>query len=147
MKRATSIALVLMTGLFAAFLLFMRYSVVASEGYPTWEAVRNMLLRDGEIAITLPKGITVVSACCDEIKSTVSIDGRTVTTKVGYSNCMVTIEAVVESAPRTLQFESQKLNSWNRICFIPVDSNNPLSDFIEFENGVEKTNRYLAGNR
>jgi hypothetical protein len=144
MKRSILLVLALMVLLPAAFLLFMRFSVVAGEGYPTWEAVRNMLIRDGEIVITLPRGASVVSAHCDEEDSDVSIDGRTVTTKIGYSWCLITINADIDGKPHTLQFNPQKLNNWNRMRFLPVDPDDPFSDFTKFENGVEKPNSDLT---
>ena len=82
----------------------------------------------------------MVSAHCNELKSDVSIHGQTIIVKVGHSWCLITVEIQIDSEPYTFQFHPQKLNNWNRISYIPVDSTDPLSEFTKFENGVEKPN-------
>ena len=144
MKRVAIIALVILVVLPSAFLLFMRYSVVASEGYPTWEAVRNMLMRDGEIVIILPDGVKVVDARCDDPQGDVSVDGQAVTTKIGYSWCTIALDVEINGQAHTLQLNPQKLNNWNRMRFEPIDSSDPFSDFTKIENGVEKPNNDLS---
>jgi len=144
MKRAILIVLVLVVVLPSSFLLFMRYIVVASEGYPTWDAVRNMLVRDGEIVIMLPDGVKVVEVCCDDPKGDVSIDGQVVTTKIGYSCCTITLEVDINGQAHTLQFNPQKLNNWNRIRYEPINCSNPLSGFKKIENEVEKPNNDIS---
>ena len=143
MKRAILIALVLVVALPSAFLLLMRYRVVSSEGYPTWEAVRNMLMRDGEIVITLPDEVKVLAARCDDPESDVSIDGQIVTTKIDYSWCTIAVDVEINGQAHTLQFNPQKLNNWNRMRFEPIDPSDPFSDFIKIENGVKKPNNDL----
>lgn len=127
-----------------AFLLLMRYRVVPSEGYPTWEAVRNMLIRDGEIVIILPYGVSVLDARCDDPQGDVSIDGKVVTTKVGYSWCTIALDVEINGQAHTLQFNPQRLNNWNRMRFEPIDLSDPFSDFTKIENGVEKPNNDLS---
>ena len=144
MKRVAIIAIMILIVLSSAFLLFMRYAVVASEGYPTWEAVCNMLMRDGEIVIILPDGVKVVDARCDDPQGDVSVDGQAVTTKIGYSWCTIALDVEINGQAHTLQFNPQKLNNWNRMRFEPIDSSDPFSDFTKVENGVEKPNNDLS---
>jgi hypothetical protein len=140
MKRVILTVLVVAVALPAAFLLFMRFSVVRSEGYPTWEAVRNILIRDGEIVVTLPEGAKIISAQIDEPEGDVSIDGQIVSTKIGYSWCTISVEVEIEGQHQTIRFSPQKLNNWNRMRFEPVNPADPFSDFTKVENGVEKPN-------
>ena len=121
MKRAICILLVLVIIPPAAFLLTMRYGFVAREGYPTREAVRNYLERDGEIVIRLPEGLEIVSAQCDDVQGVVRIDGQTVTTKIGYTWCLISIVTKSGERTETILFNPQKLNNWNRMMFIPVN--------------------------
>ncbi len=139
MKRYIVIALFVILGLPVAFLLFMRFWVLPSEGYPTWEAVRNILVRDGEIVITFPERVTPLAARCDDRDSSVSINGRSVITKIGYSWCVIEVDAARGGETITYTFNPQKLNNWNRMRFEPVYPSNPNSSFKKFENGVLKT--------
>ncbi|MDB4537616.1 hypothetical protein N9230_03270 [Akkermansiaceae bacterium] len=140
MKRVILIVFVLVVALPTALLLFMRYSVVSSEGYPSWEAVRNMLVRDGQIVITLPNDVKVLTAQCDDPDSEVSVNGQMVTTMIGYSWCTIAVDVEIEGQRQTLRFNPKKLNNWNRMRFEPVDPSDPFSDFIKIENGVEMPN-------
>lgn len=115
----------------------MRYRIAPGEGYPTWEAVRNMLIRDGEIVVTIPEGVRVVAARCDDPNGQVSIDGQVVTTKIGYTRCTVSVDVEFDGESRTFEFDSAKVNSWNRMRFEPVDPSDPLSEFTLYENGIE----------
>lgn len=136
MRRAFIIIPVLMLVLCGAFLLVLRYRVVADEGYPTWEAVRNFLIRDGEIVITLPEGIKAVSAKCDDSGSSVSIQNETVTVKIGYTSCTISIDTEIDGMPRTLHFKAQKFISWSKIQFVPDAPTDPHSEFTRIENGM-----------
>ncbi len=122
----------------ASFLVYMRYSFMASEGYPTWEAVRNYLVRDGEIVIAFPEGVNVVSARCDDTDVDIQIDDQTVTTKIGYSWCTITIQTERGGRSESFSFNPQKLNSWNRMHFVPANPCDAQSVFLKLENGVEK---------
>ena len=138
MRRAIYILLALAIVLPAALLISLRYGFAASEGYPTWEAVRNYLVRDGEIVIRLPEGLKIVSARCDDTNGRVRIDGQTVTTKIGYTWCTISIQAESDGRTETIHFKPQKLNNWNRMIFVPVNPGDPKSEFSKFENGIEK---------
>lgn len=139
MRRVTYISLGLAILLPAALLLSLRYRFAASEGYPTWEAVRNYLEREGEIVIRLPEGLKIVSARCDDINGNVRIDGQTVTTKIGYTWCTISIEIEVDARPEAIYFNPQKLNNWNRMLFVPASPRDPYSAILKFENGVEES--------
>ena len=54
MNRTLLILIVLVLFLSFNLVLITRYRIVANEGYPTWEATRNFLLRSGEIKVDLP---------------------------------------------------------------------------------------------
>ena len=140
MRRSIIIVLLLAVALPATFLLFMRYGVVASEGYPTWSAVRNILMRDGEIVIELPNNVKILDAQCDHAGAKISVDGQVVTTKIGYSWCIIVLDVEIQGKEHTLRFNPQKMNNWNRIRFEPVNPSDPFSEFIKFENGIEKPN-------
>lgn len=103
-----------------------------------------MLIRDGEIVITLPDGVEVVDARCDDPQGDLSVDGQVVTTKIGYSWCTIALDVEINGQAHTLQFNPQKLNNWNRMRFEPIDSSDPFSDFTKIENGVEKPNNDLS---
>ena len=105
-----------------------------------------MLVRDGEIVITLPDGVKVVEARCDDPQSDVSIDGQVVITKIGYSWCTIALSVEINGQAHTFQFNPQKLNNWNRMRFEPIDRSDPFSDFKKFENGVEKPNNDFLRN-
>lgn len=137
MRRAIYILLALAIALPAALLIYLRYGFVASEGYPTWEAVRNYIVRDGEIVIRLPEDLKIVSARCDDIKGSVRIDGQRVTTKIGYTWCTISLQTESDGRAETIRFNPQKLNSWNRVIFIPVNPRDHQSEFLKFENGIE----------
>ncbi len=139
MRRTIFILLVLVILLPAAFLLLTRYRFVVKEGYPTWEAVWNYLIHEGEIVIQLPEGVEVISARCDDRTGDVRIDGRKVTTKIGYTWCRISIQTKSNKGYQTIYFNSQKLNNWNRILYVPVDPTDPNSDFSKFENGVHES--------
>jgi hypothetical protein len=120
-------------------LLAMRYAWMPQEGYPSWEAVRNYLIRDGEIRIVFPDGVTPISADCDHPEAKTSIEGQQVITKIGYSWASITVWAELSPGEkRQFLFETQKLNNWNRILFLPVDSENPNFNWAKIENGIEK---------
>lgn len=144
MKRIVIIWLLILAVPPAAFLLFMRYRVVVSEGYPTWEAVRNMLVRDGQIVITFPEGVRLLSAKCDDPEASVSIQGQAVITKIGYSWCLIDVEVEIGSERINYRFNPQKLNNWNRMRFEPEDCSDPHSTFKKFENGVLKPHTDLT---
>lgn len=144
MKRAILTVLALVIAIPATFFLLMRYFVVANEGYPTWEAVRNMLERNGEIVIKLPDGVKIVEANCSDPQGDVSISGQVVTTKIGYTWCTITLDVEINGQAHTLLFNPQKLNNWNRMRFEPFDSSDPFSDFMKIENGVEKSHHDLS---
>jgi len=139
MRRVIYILLGLVILAPAAFLIYMRYGFVASEGYPTWDAVRNYLVRDGEIVVHLPEGLKVVSARCDDAGGHVQVDGQTVTTKIGYTWSTISIQTEVDGRPEIIAFSPQKLNNWNRMLFVPINPSDPHSDFLKFENGVKKS--------
>ena len=139
MKRQVKRALMAVTMVVLGLLLFARFVVLPSEGFPTWEAVWNILIRDGQIQIYFPDGVQPMKAQCDESDSIVSIEENLVTTKIGYSWCMITVEAeTVSGTQRRYFFNPQKLNNWNRIRFVPIDSKNVDSEFRMIENGLEQ---------
>ncbi|TLD70202.1 hypothetical protein FEM03_13510 [Phragmitibacter flavus] len=138
MRRVIYILLGLALLVPAAFLVFVRYSFMVSEGYPTWEAARNYLVRDGEIVTRLPDGQKVLSARCDD-SDDIRIDGTKVITKIGYSWSTISIRTEVDGKTETIYFNPQKLNSWNRMLFVPVNPSDPQSAYTKFENGVEKS--------
>lgn len=144
MKRFVIAIPLLLIILLSAFLLMMRYRVVVAEGYPTWQAVRNMIFRDGEISIRLPDGMRIVSAKCDYTDSVVSTEGQVVNTKIGYSWSKITIEAEAGDIKQIFVFHPQKLNNWNRISYYPTDPSNPESEFIKIENGVRQQHNDLT---
>ena len=102
-------ALLSMLVLSIVFVLVMRYWFVPREGYPTWEAVRNYLIRDGQIQIVLPDGLKPLAATCDDRESVVSIEGQTVMVRIGYSWCLIEVIAATDSGQkRVLKFNPQK---------------------------------------
>lgn len=144
MKRTIKVIVIIAVTFTTAFLLFMRYRVVALEGYPSWEAVRNMLIRDGEIVITFPDGVKPVIANCDDSSAVISINENTVTTKVGYTWCVITVHTEAKGSKITYQFDTQKLNNWNRIRFVPEDPSKIDSDFKKYENGIKQQHQKIT---
>lgn len=143
MKRLLKVLLILSIAVLSlpvAGLLCMRYLVMPSEGYPSWEAVRNYLQRDGEIRITFPDGVQPLSASCeDEEPNSTSIQGNVVVTKIGYSWCLLEVMARTPEGETILyKFHPQKLNNWNRIHYLPENPADPHSPFRKLENGIEK---------
>ena len=130
--------------LILVFLLILRYYFVVSEGYPTWEAVRNYLIRDGEIVVLFPEGVKPLSAYCDDTYAVVSINGQSVTTKVGYSWCDMTVLAETNGTKVKYIFSPKKLNNWNRIRFEPENPADPRANFVKYENGVRFKHRDLV---
>jgi hypothetical protein len=129
----------LLMAIFIALLIFLRFFVVPREGYPTWEAARNILVRDGEIVIVLPDEMAVLDARCDHPECEISIDGQIVTTKVGYSSSAIVLDVEIRGQRQVLRFAPKKLNNWNRIRFEPVDLGDPFSEFRKIENGLEES--------
>ena len=121
------------------FLLFMRFLVVPRERYPTWEAVRNILVKDGEIVIVLPDEVKVLSARYDHPQSEVFINDQIVTTKIGYSISTVVLEVEIRGRRQILHINPQKPNNWNRIRFEPIDPGDPLTNYRKIENGIKKS--------
>lgn len=139
-KKHLLITLAILLALPLSGLLIMRYIIMPSEGYPTWQVVRNIILRDGEIRVTLPTGVTPVSAHCQYApQSSTTIQGNQVIAKVGYSWCQLHITATTPQG-ETLHylFNPQKLNNWNRIHYLPQHPADPHSPFLKFENGLQK---------
>lgn len=144
MKRGLKTALLAIAIPPVAFLVFMRFWVLPSEGYPTWEAVRNILIRDGEIVITFPEGVIPLAARCDDPDSTTEVNGRSVTTKIGYSWCVIQVDTTRDGIPITYTFNPQKHNNWNRIRFEPEYPSRPDSNFKQFENGILKAHHDVS---
>ena len=118
-------------------LLSMRYLWMPKEGYPSWEAVRNYLIRDGEIRIVFPEEVTPKATKSSE--RVTSIVANEVVTKIGYGWPTIVIVAELPTGKeRRYVFHSQKLNNWNRIKFVPVDPTDPDSRWLKIENGIEK---------
>jgi len=115
------------------------FRFVASEGYPTVEAIRNNLVRDGQIVIELPEGVKVIEAKCDDPSAKVSVEGNEITTRIGHSWCTISIHYRSVRGDELISFHPQKLNNWNRILFRPKDARDPDSDYLKYENGVEES--------
>ena len=139
MKRTLLILIGLVVFLSINLVLITRYRIVASEGYPTWEATRNFLLRSGEIKVDLPNTVEIMKAHCDDPRGEVHINGNTVITKIGHSGCVIEIQTRSEGGTHTYFINSQRLNNWNRIHFFPADAEDPQTRFIKVENGITKT--------
>jgi hypothetical protein len=118
-------------------LLFVRFVFVVGEGYPTWSAARNFLIRSGEIRIKIPTENRILSAHCDDPESILKVNGQSVVTKIGYAWCTIEVRTLTHDSAHTYFFNPRKENSWNRIHFFPVESDDPKSDFTKVENGVE----------
>lgn len=139
MNRTLLILIGLVLFLSINLVLITRYRIVANEGYPTWEATRNFLLRSGEIKVDLPNTIEIVKAHCDDPRGKVYIDGNTVITKIPNSRCVIEIQARSKDDRHTYFINTQKLENWNRIHFFPAQAENPRTRFIKVENGITKT--------
>jgi len=115
------------------------YSYVSREGYPTMEAMRNRLLSDGKIVIVLPSGFPkIASAICDDESAKVDILHDKVIVHVGYTWCSTAITAPVgDGTTITLVVNSQKLNNWNTIRYVPQPSSSNGWQWAKFENGVK----------
>jgi hypothetical protein len=137
MKR-TFMTFLISTSVLVIIGFLLLFGFVASEGYPTLQAVRNWMIQEGEIVIEMPDDLRVVSAECENPRGRVSIDGQTVTTEIGYSWTTISICFDSGSESGTIKFNPQKLNDWNRILFLPKDATDPSTQFLKFENGVEK---------
>ena len=118
-------------------LLFVRFVFVVGEGYPTWSAARNFLIRSGEIRIEIPTANRILSAHCDDPESIVKVSGQSVVTKIGYARCTIEVRTQANGSAHTFFFNPKKENSWNRIHFFPVEPDDSKSDFTKVENGVK----------
>lgn len=137
MKRGTLTNILLVTLIAAAcFLLCMRYAVVPREGYPTWEAVRNFLLRDGQITVTFPDGVIPRAAQCSDPNSSVSIRGQTVIVRIGYSVPIIEVDTEYQGRPGAYSFTPMKVGQWHRMRYEPENPADPASEFWLFVNGV-----------
>jgi len=115
------------------------YRYVAAEGYPTVEAMRNRLLSDGKIVIGLPPGFRSVTdvSCDDASGEDIEIHEDRVVVHVGYTWCTTKIKGTTsDDREAVIVVNSQKLNSWNTIRYVPLSpvSNNWV--WAKYENGV-----------
>ena len=108
---------------------------VWSEGYPRPQAMRNWLIKQGEIRIEFPPGSVPDTVVCDDVMSDIVIEDDEVIVYVGYTWINVTVE--LEDGTKW-NFEAQKLNDWNRILYVPKNADDLNEGFRMFENGVEK---------
>jgi hypothetical protein len=138
-KRIILIVTALSVILPIAALLGMRYWIAPNEGYPTWEAVRNMIVRDGEVVIEVPDEVTILRVECIRPEADVSINGRIATAKLGYSWSKITLDVKIRGRNHSWIFHPKKENNWDRISYQPVDPNDPFSNFTKIVNGVTKT--------
>ncbi len=132
---------VMIWGMVAAVCLLlaggMLYGYVAREGYPTLEAMRNRLLSDGKIVISLPSGFPrITSAVCDD-SAKVHVLNDSVIVHVGHTWCSTVIRGQDgDGATITLTVNSQKLNNWNTIRYVPNPTPSNDWQWSKFENGV-----------
>lgn len=115
------------------------YRYVSREGYPTMEAMRNRLLSDGKIVIILPLGFPKIArAVYDDPGARVDILHDKVIVHVGHTWCSTTICAPMDKgATITLVVNTQKLNNWNIIRYVPHPSSSNDWQWAKFENGVK----------
>jgi hypothetical protein len=120
-------------------ILGLVFSLVSSEGYPTSEAVRNYLIRDGKVEVFLPSGIEATSVECSNLEATVFNYGSKVEVKIGYSESTIKIQCkkVSDGQPVNYSFKQMKYNNWNRIRYIPKDDDDAHGGFDYYENGVK----------
>lgn len=119
-------------GLFIA-ILFAIKADLAHEGFGNWVGVRNYLLRDGQIKVVLQGDKTVTGVTCSDSEDT-DIDGSTAIVKVGYTWCSTEVTYLDSTnEPKTVTFDTQKLNNWNRVSYIEQED----GTFLRFDNGIE----------
>lgn len=139
MRRFLKIFCLSIFTLIVAGLLLMRYVVMPSEGYPSWQAVRNIMQRDGEIRISFPEDVTILHAECRHPQAITSIQGQQVITKIGYAWSKVKVRLKkADGSELDIVFHPQKLNNWNRIHYLPKEPGNFDAGFLKYENGIEK---------
>ena len=119
MRQTIFILIGTMVFLLTVILLFVRFVFVVGEGYPTWSAARNFLIRSGEIRIEIPTENRILSAHCDDPESILEVNGQSVVTKIGYAWCTIEIRTQAHGSAHTYFFNPKKENSWNRIHFFP----------------------------
>jgi len=105
---------------------------VASEGYDTYEAAWNYLVRSGEIRFRLLSGSEIKSLSSD------GTDGRVVSSteayfKAGHGNFNTLLKYDDRSGTLiTKELITSKFNNWNRVLYVE----NQDGSFSRYDNGV-----------
>ena len=102
-----------------------------AEGYRSWEAVRNYIIRDGQISVVLRDGAEIVDVSGE---GEISWDGNKATMKYGYGlpSMSVTCQGA-DGQQWHIRFDTKKLNSWDRVEY----RQQPSGVFRRFHNGTE----------
>lgn len=117
-----------------AALLFLKVSL-AREGYNSWEAVRNNLWRDGQVAVELSEGSVITNASCSRGLAVTWKKNRAVV-KAGYEwGISISVEYETRNGEhRQATIKTDKPSNWTRIRFVQ-DQN---EHFRMIENGIEQ---------
>lgn len=123
-----------------AGLLLLKMSV-AREGYNTWEAVRNRLIRDGQISVELDGESTVTGVWCNKDFAT-GWEKNRATVKAGYEwDILISVQYRKRLGEHhQVMILTDKPNNWGRIRFIQSRD----GQFRMFMNGIEQNGGFTV---
>ena len=137
MKRAALVA-ILLPLVCALFVIILLRIQLAREGEYGWEALRNYIIRDGQISVILTPGSVINTAKCN--KSTdVTWASNCAIVKADYTWATdITVDYTTpQKENKQITISTEKIN-WTRLSFVEVSPGR----FTMFENGVPKKLRY-----
>ena len=139
MKRAVTIILLLAAICSILLLSFLRIWL-AQENQNSWEAVRNYIFRDGQIAVTLTPGTIISDVKCAK-SSDVTWKGNRAIVKAGYiwAPNIVIVCIRPQGETRRITVDTEKLN-WDRVSIIEEAPGR----FANYANGIRRDNSLLT---
>ena len=138
MKR-TLITIVILALIPTILFPFLVKNRLAQEGYNSWEAVRNYLLRSGEVQIRLPEEFIITHATSNKDSDPIINDNIAIF-EIGYAgNILFDIRYQDANGDyQDLSILTDKLNSWNRIHFSLAQA----GEIIMVENGIPQRDAF-----
>jgi hypothetical protein len=133
MKLIGTGVIILLLG--AVLFIFCIKISLTKEGYGTWEAVRNNLFRDGQIAIIISPDSTISNTSSNCSKD-VTWQKNVAVVRVGYVwEAKISLEyRTSDGQTRHLVIKTDKPNNWHRVLFVQDQS----GKFRKLTNGIEQ---------
>lgn len=135
--------IVVIVAMFMLVVIGNAWKVVSNDGFPTYQALRNYLLRYGSVSVYIPESVgQVIGANCSACGTT-KIESNVVITRMGYCSpgceCKLEVTYRQHNNDNSYQLEVclEKTN-WHRVDYTPEVQNGQISGWFEIRNGIKR---------